>query len=241
MTWGSADRRRHFNQANWRCRKSVKTIRIEPEILNKFCEPNIRTPVVYQDKNPIVRWLYWHRLDQVLKCIHGIANNLALDLGCGNGVLLPTLSQLFRDVVGVDLEVRAATELVKGLTIENVRVLAGNVLDPNQECWRFSYNAVFATSFLEHFQTTDLEFLLAIVYEKLSAGGLLIASTPTENAFYQIGRRVFGYIKPEDHYQSARSVYRALQRLPWKIEKKVYGPCPYLANIAQYQIVAVRK
>ncbi|MCJ7421410.1 class I SAM-dependent methyltransferase [Sphingomicrobium astaxanthinifaciens] len=58
-----------------------------------------------------------------------------------------------------------------------------------------AYDHIFAIDSLEH--NTDYVELLERLVRKLSPGGVLILSGPTENRLYRLGRRVAGF---EGHY-----------------------------------------
>lgn len=58
-----------------------------------------------------------------------------------------------------------------------------------------AYDQVFAIDSLEH--NTNYAELLEILVSKLAPGGVLILSGPTENALYQLGRRIAGF---DGHY-----------------------------------------
>ena len=64
-----------------------------------------------------------------------------------------------------------------------------------------SFDTIVAADVLEHI--IDLPPLIAEFRRLLKPGGELLVSAPSENRFYEFGRRVFGYTKPDDHYHAA--------------------------------------
>lgn len=58
-----------------------------------------------------------------------------------------------------------------------------------------AYDQIFAIDSLEH--NTNFAELLGVLATKLSPGGVLILSGPTENKLYQLGRRIAGF---DGHY-----------------------------------------
>ncbi len=58
-----------------------------------------------------------------------------------------------------------------------------------------AYDQIFAIDSLEH--NTNFAELLEILVGKLSPGGVLILSGPTENGLYRLGRRIAGF---DGHY-----------------------------------------
>jgi hypothetical protein len=57
----------------------------------------------------------------------------------------------------------------------------------------------------------------------LKPGGSLFVSAPTENIAYQVGRKIFGFQKPPDHYRDASEI-EALLRGSFTIRSKRYFP-----------------
>ncbi|MHB8875158.1 MAG: class I SAM-dependent methyltransferase [Myxococcaceae bacterium] len=174
---------------------------------------------IYTTPNPVVRWIFWQRLGSLLRLAEGHALGRVLDCGCGEGALLPSLSAAAREVSAVDLDVRAADRLVQTLRLPNVSVLRANIDRlPFPDA---SFDAVFSADVLEHLPV--LEPGLAELRRVLKPGGSLFVSAPTENLVYVVGRAVFGFQKPPDHYRSARDIERLLSRvLP--ITGKRYAP-----------------
>ncbi|MBN1105167.1 MAG: class I SAM-dependent methyltransferase, partial [Deltaproteobacteria bacterium] len=131
-----------------------------------------------------------------------------LDLACGNGVMLPTLSGRFGRVVGVDLHVGAAERLRRARGLQNVSIVLSDAMHlPFREC---SFPFILALSALEHFK--DLDFLVQEIHRVLAPGGYFLFLCPTESLFYRMGRTVLGYRKPEDHYHTADEVQAILRR-----------------------------
>ncbi|PIE89036.1 MAG: hypothetical protein CR997_13250 [Acidobacteria bacterium] len=208
---------------------------IDPKKLKKIASGNVNIPRVYYDKSRIVRWLYWKRLNKLLMKAKHYAPHASkvLDLGTGSGVFLPSLVKNYDYVAGVDRYTKDAKALTKQLKLN---LVDGDInqlpFDPN------SFDIVFAASVLEHFQ--DVEKPIQEIVRVLKPNGLFLSSTPTENALYQVGRKVFGYVKPHDHYQSAKTVRLALMRF-LKIENKSHGPFPLGYELSAYELLVSRK
>ena len=167
------------------------------------------TPRVYNDRNVLVRELFWRRLDALL-ALSRSERGRVLDFGGGNGVLTPTLSRLYREVVCVDLRTEMAEELVRAGELTNVSVRAGRLAELHLPDGHF--DTIIAADVLEHI--AELEALVDEMYRLLAPGGELLVSAPSENRFYTLGRRVFGYTKPDDHYHSAAFIEETVtQRL----------------------------
>jgi SAM-dependent methyltransferase len=167
---------------------------------------------VYFDAIWPVRELNWRKLGALLAMTNGekkLLSGTALDLACGNGVLLPSLSRMFNRVIGIDLHPEAAQELVASQGLRNVEVLEGNAyylyyLPILQE----SVDVVFATSCLEHFQ--HLGNAVSELKRVLKPNGKIFYLSPTENNLYRLGRAMLGYTKPSDHYWSGQEIHENL-------------------------------
>jgi len=129
-----------------------------------------------------------------------------LDFGGGNGVLLPTLSKRFDEVVCIDLHADMAVEIVRIYGLTNVRVIAGDIFEQGLPDGHF--DVITAASVLEHI--LELGTLAEELERLLGAGGELLASTPSENRFYELGRRLTGYRKPWDHHYDGDFIAEAV-------------------------------
>lgn len=192
------------------------------------------TPSVYHDRSVFVRELFWRRLAALLRLSQARAHARVLDFGGGNGVLAPTLSRLYREVVCVDLRTEMAEEMSRSEGLANVTVRTGDLASlalPNGH-----FDTIVAADVLEHI--IDLDALVLEFERLLASDGELLVSAPSENRFYELGRRVFGYTKPDDHYHTAAYVEeRIAQRL--RLARRVYFPVrlPLLAVFSLLRFV----
>ncbi len=182
--------------------------RIEPDAMREWVARlgHEDTPHVYSDRRALVRWLFWGRLEALMRISRPPSRGRVLDFGGGNGVLLPTLSARYDSVCCVDLRPQIAHELVRAHGLHNVEVHAGDL--PTLGLAARSFDTIVASDVLEH--VTPLEPVLEHFVELLVPGGEVLTTSPTENRFYELGRRVFGYVKPHDHYRDADDVDGAL-------------------------------
>jgi len=101
-----------------------------------------------------------------------------------------------------------------------------------------SFDLVFALSAMEHF--SELNHVVSEIIRVLRPGGRLVFLSPTENLFYRIGRRVLGYVKPEDHYHSGSAIEKILSRRlrPDTIRNWPFGASPLFS---MYRIAIFEK
>lgn len=164
------------------------------------------TPLVYVDRNPLVRELFWRRLDALLSLSGAKTRERALDFGGGNGVLAPTLSKLYGEVCVVDLRTEIVEELRAKDGLGNIEPCPGDIFALGLPGG--SFDTIVAADVLEHI--IDLLPLIREFRRLLKPGGELLVSAPSENGFYEFGRKVFGYTKPDDHYHAASHIERTI-------------------------------
>ncbi|MDP9035012.1 MAG: class I SAM-dependent methyltransferase [Myxococcota bacterium] len=167
---------------------------------------NHGTPPQYTHHNPLVRELVWRRLETLIGLSKAPARGRVLDFGGGNGILTPTLSNLYADVVCVDLQPEMAQEVARTRNLTNVTIhrydLSGLAL-PGR-----SFDTIVAADVLEHL--TDYGAVVREFERLLSPGGELLVSAPSENLLYAAARFVFGYQKPADHFHTADGIERGV-------------------------------
>jgi ubiquinone/menaquinone biosynthesis C-methylase UbiE len=176
------------------------------------------TPRVYTDRSVFVRELFWRRLDALLKLSHAPADGRALDFGGGNGILTPTLARRYREAVCVDLRTEMAQEVCRAEGLSNVSIRQGDLASfalPAE-----SFDTIVAADVLEHIQ--DLRPLIEEFRRLLKPGGELLISAPSENRFYELGRRVFGYTKPDDHYHESAFVDETIRGLLTAAQRRYF-------------------
>lgn len=67
-----------------------KIIRIDAQQLKTLCKDKSEVVRTYFDKYKVVQNLYWNRLDKMLNVSGKFPAKTVLDLGCGEGVFLPS-------------------------------------------------------------------------------------------------------------------------------------------------------
>ena len=191
---------------------------------------------IYLSSNRIVRFINWKKLDIVRSLFSSNNIKRVLDFGCGNGVMLPTLSSAFQSIFGIDLHTAAASNMKREYGLANVFLVTADgfrlPFKDNSICM------VVATSALEHFK--DLDRAVSEIARVVKPGGSLLFLSPTENFFYRFGRWLFRYKKPEDHYHSAREIQLVLEKY-FTSEAIKYFPMRSMPFFAAYQVSRLRK
>jgi 2-polyprenyl-3-methyl-5-hydroxy-6-metoxy-1,4-benzoquinol methylase len=167
---------------------------------------NQGTPPQYTHRNPFVREMVWRRLERLLGLSKARTRGRVLDFGGGNGILTPTLSNLYREVVCVDRQPEMAEEVVRSRRLTNVTLHRDDLRTLGLPA--ASFDTIVAADVLEHL--TDYRPVVRELARLLAPGGELLVSAPSENLLYAVARLVFGYEKPADHYHAADGIERGV-------------------------------
>jgi SAM-dependent methyltransferase len=180
----------------------------------------------YLHRNPALRWMAWRRLEVVVAAIerlsaHRAPDSLAVDFGCGSGILFKDTLKHFARVIGVDPVLDAATKLRAELGLSDVELCsptdASNKIQPG------SADLIIAAEVLEH--VDDLKSAVKNFSAWLKPHGRLLASLPTENAVYKLGRRLAGF-SGHYHHSNAQSIDGDLRALGFRREWREQIPAP---------------
>ena len=169
----------------------------------------------YFSRNILLRWIFWKRLQTILNMTEKISNpESMLDFGMGWGVLLPSLSRIFKRVYGVDihrLSIDIAHQLVQLLDCKNVQIME---VKPHEELLMFkngSLNCIIAADVLEHipyFSNILLSFKRILIN-----GGRLIVSIPTENLVYRFAKKLLRHpLSCDKHVSSSKAIEEMIKK-----------------------------
>jgi len=204
---------------------------IPPEVLTNLPHPVRQT--IYTDSNALVRWVFWTRLRQLNRMLPEARR--VLDFGCGEGALLPTLSRRYSEVTGVDMHTDSAGDICTAFHLENVRLVEGDAFRVKLPTDHF--DLVTAADVLEHFQ--ELGPALDLIWSLLKPGGCLAISGPTENGVYALGRSLFGYTKPADHYHTIDDIRAQVQK---RFDLQRYAHAPFgLPWVSPFGLLLAKK
>jgi SAM-dependent methyltransferase len=180
----------------------------------------------YLHPNPALRWMAWRRLEVVVSALQRLAprkesGSVALDFGCGSGVLFRDTLTRFERVIGVDLVLTAARALVAELGLKDVSLHTPPEADASVAPG--SVDLLIAAEVLEH--VDDLPPTLTQFKNWLKPGGTLLVSLPTENALYRLGRRLAGF-SGHYHHSNASSIDQKIQAFGFRRHKLSQIPAP---------------
>ncbi|MFO0728571.1 MAG: class I SAM-dependent methyltransferase [Myxococcota bacterium] len=181
----------------------------------------------YSHRNPLIHWLFWERLAVVMRYLEAQGRfETVLDFGTGSGVMLPFLAERAGKVLAYDVDLMPLERVAAEIPLpKNVETLDAKT-HPLSSLAPRSIDLVVALDVLEHLE--DLERGLTEILACLRPGGLLVASCPTENALYRLGRRIAGADFSGDyHERGSKEIREALSKLaPVETLKVLIRPVP---------------
>ncbi len=172
------------------------------DVLDKLSFDVLDSKYIYRNRHSLVGKLFWSRLTVTIKFIgsNDITGNV-LEFGCGSGIILPTLSKMFKRVVGIDLNIKDASIVKNELSLDNVELVNSNILDYDATT---KFDLIIANDVLEHIW--DLRTVLEHLHRLLADDGHILISSPTENWLYRFARLILNVKKPDDHYHTADEI-----------------------------------
>jgi 2-polyprenyl-3-methyl-5-hydroxy-6-metoxy-1,4-benzoquinol methylase len=181
----------------------------------------------YSNPNPLINWLFWQRLRKSMEHVEKNApHEKILDFGCGSGVMLPFLAEHGKHVVAYDIDLIPLERVSRHIPLAaNVEVMDARQT-PVSQLESKSFDLVNALDVLEH--VDDLPRTLSELIHLLKPGGQMVVSGPTENIFYQIGRKLAGpEYSGEYHERGIAEIKRELSQHA-RIEHiaTLYRPAP---------------
>lgn len=192
----------------------------------------------YTHWNPLIRWLFWARLDAALRLAHLREGESVLDFATGTGILLPTLCRTAARVACTDLDVNPPRELsaLLGLRTEVIPI-AGFASWASENRGRF--DCVLAIDCIDHLSEAEMDEYLAHFRSLLSRQGRLIVCGPTETLAYRTGRLLAGF-RNEYHHRTVFDV-DLLLRKRWTRERWMRlpsSPLPAAFYVGRYRLAA---
>lgn len=127
------------------------------------------------------------RLHRLIQSIELKTTYVVADFACGNGMLLPLISNRIAEYIGVDFSeefIKAAEKKKKALAISNAKFVCTNILD---FCAKNAgiYDVAFAMDFSEHVYDEEWINILCAINRSLKRGGKLYIHTPNADFFWE--------------------------------------------------------
>ncbi len=131
------------------------------------------------------------RLERLIDSIKLEPEYKVVDFGCGNGMLLPFLTNKVKMYTGVDFSkefIDLANQKKKQMLISNAEFICSDILkfcQKNNDC----YDVAFALDFSEHVYDKDWLAILTAIKGSLKPGGRLYIHTPNADFFLEKMKR----------------------------------------------------
>jgi SAM-dependent methyltransferase len=175
----------------------------------------------YTHTNPLIRQLFWRRLEAAVDLAQLHRGDRVLDFGTGSGILLPTLEACGAEVWATDLDVSPAQSLINALRL-GTRIVPPEAYGG----WRAEHagtvDVILALDVFEHLGENELAAVTGQLRPLLAPGGRLIVSGPTETPAYKLGRFLAGF-RNVYHYRSVFDIDDQL-RAQWVVGESRFLP-----------------
>ncbi len=156
----------------------------------------------YYSSNPLVSWIYRSRLQSAVNMIEGRPKRL-LEIGCGSGVLTPTLQKMAEKVVSVDIHDKL--EQVNNNIPGNYRRASIFNL-PFKE----KFDCIVCLSVVEHLE--NFEAALQEVKKHLAPQGKVIWGVPSDNFLITFWFWLKKSPALQSHINSKKDILKALNK-----------------------------
>ena len=189
------------------------------------------TIVAYIHPNPLIRWVFWKRLEVMLNMSKKAER--VLDFGSGSGVFLYSLAKNFKEVYGLDVATKSMDYIKKRFNLKNLKIIKneGEKL-PFKDNY---FDIVYAADVLEHIDNSDT------IYKELKRiikpNGQLIVSGPTENIIYWLAKKIiFRRKSASEHYDNIEDVMKKSEKF-FKTDKKKTIPSRIIAGFKIFSAI----
>ncbi len=112
----------------------------------------------------------------------------AIDIGCGDGVLLPIMSKVAKQVVALEISPKRL-QMAKGATKEftNIRFDVANIMQPSSS-YSGKFDLVACSEVIEH--VSNYERFFERLVDIVAPGGSLVLTTPSRWSFREKSLRI---------------------------------------------------
>lgn len=189
--------------------------------------------IPYTHVNPLVRYVFWKRLEKMLELAEKENKSRVLDFGAGSGIFMPSLSNEFKNVNCIDLKLESLNYVKNKFNLKNIEINKAKKDSVKLPYPDNFFDVIFAPDVLEHFRNSSQ--IQKEFKRVLKKGGVLIVSGPTENLIYRLCRRIFfRYKKPKDHYTDIYKIKDISNKL-FSIERKIIIPFRFFPGFVLYR------
>ncbi len=207
--------------------------------MDYFYPPIVKVPSYFQT---IQSTFFWKRLDNIIN-LTNLKGKKVLDVGCGPCVLIPSLAESAKEVVGVDIvpSIRISKYLFeKYYKLENVKIFRGSIF--NLKLPSNHFDIILCLDVLEHLK--NVEKAILELNRVLAHNGECIISIPIENIGLSMGRSILRKKKPEFHYVheiKSHNEMIALIKKHFEVKQEIYFPNLIFKNLSLFVILRLIK
>ena len=148
--------------------------------------------------HPWIGWLFRHRLQMGLSLLPERGTRV-LEIGVGSGILVPTLTRVYSEYTGTDLELVPGLERLVAPGCHASFLQADLLRDGDLP--EGAFDAVVCFSVLEHIADSDRA--AQSLARALAPGATLVTGYPMVSPFMTRAFRLIGYSKIEEDHVSA--------------------------------------
>jgi ubiquinone/menaquinone biosynthesis C-methylase UbiE len=186
---------------------------------------------------PVFGSLYRRRVEYCLAELSG--GGRILEIGFGSGVAFLNLSEMYREVYGLDMtaSVEIIQDFYRSKGVET-RLQNGSILDmPFPDGF---FDSVLSISILEHLRPAEQPLAFREISRVLKSGGQVVYGIPCERPLMRYAFRLLGYDIRKHHFSTEADALHEARKIFREISvKKMRGPLSLFGEI--YEIGHFRK
>lgn len=152
---------------------------------------------------------FWRRIEHITGHLKDKSFPVVLDFGCGDGVMLPFLSNIAGKVIAADKDLKPLQQVGSCMPLGDKLEIFDLTKKSLDDIESSSIDLILALDVLEH--VDNLVSTLKMLMRLLAPGGQIIVSGPTENLYYRVGRKFAGEEFSGDYHM--RDIYEIEEEL----------------------------
>jgi len=183
-------------------------------------------------RSRVIAWSHGSRFATARRLVEPHATGRLLDYGCGDGTFLATVSDLFPDAVGADIDVTTIDDCHSRYgDASRFTFLITDELDASHDA---RYDVITCMETLEHCVPVAQEKVFAHLRRLARPGGRVIISVPIEIGptlpMKQLVRMISGWRRLGDYQYRETYSWRELARMTFATSDTSIPRRPYLLN-----------